>query len=414
MAAWQRSSQSIPPQEQASTHLCIIEPGTTTLRVLAAELSGQQATVWGWGEGPGWDHSRRDTWRLADVCEEGLRAAQNMAGSHAGRSLSLEHLLVGLPAHQLRGWAWTLTQRRTKPDRPVEERELYSLLGRALRLTVNRLTSPEDEDWILLDTAPAALTVDGHGVTDPVGFRAEEIGATVFAALADGATIERWRVLAERLGFSQLTLTASPLALAAVLSEPEGLLIDVGGATTDLTWWRIGRPVALASVPLGGAALTDSLRKKWSLSLEKAELLKLAYVAGELEDSAGAQVLEAMTPTLVSWFMQIEAELQRMTAVSGRALPQCVYLSGSGSGQREVFEAAKSLAYSERLEFDRHPQVEKLPPTAVPGVADRTGLGDGAGDIPALALAAWAAAQSQGRDRPAQLLADLAGSRGFG
>jgi hypothetical protein len=281
-------------------------------------------------------------------------------------------------------------------------------------LTVNRLTSPEGEDWILLDTAPAALTVDGRGVTDPVGFRAEEIGATVFAALADARTIERWRVLAERLGFSQLTLTASPLALAAVLSEPEGLLIDVGGATTDLTWWRIGRPVALASVPLGGAALTDSLRKKWSLSLEKAELLKLAYVRGELEDSAGAQVLEAMTPTLVSWFMQIEAELQRMTAVSSRALPQCVYLSGSGSGQREVFEAAKSLAYSERLEFDRYPQVEKLPPTAVPGVADRTGRGDGAGDIPALALASWAAAQSQGRDRPAQLLADLAGSRGFG
>jgi hypothetical protein len=283
-----------------------------------------------------------------------------------------------------------------------------------LRLTVNRLAGPDEEDWILLDTAPAALTVDGRGVTDPVGFRAEEIGATVFAALANGSTVERWRVLAERLGFSRLTLTAAPLAVAAVLSEPEGLLMDMGGTTTDLTWWRIGRPVALASVPIGGAALTESLRKKWSLSPEKAELLKLAYAAGQLEDAAGAQVLEAMTPTLANWFMRIEAELQRMTTVSNRPLPQRVYLSGSGSGLGEIFDAARSLAYSDRLEFDRHPQVDRLPPTAVPGVADRTGLGDGAGDIPALALASWAAMQSQGQDRPTQLLGELAGIQDFG
>jgi hypothetical protein len=264
----------------------------------------------------------------------------------------------------------------------------------------------------LVDAAPVALTVDGRGVTDPVGFRGKEIGATVFAGLARVETIQTWGLVARELEFSTLILAAAPLALAVGLSEPQGMLLDVGGATTDLTWWRTGRPVALDSLPTGGMALTRALVQKWSLSPERAERLKRAYAAGRLPDDAQAQVGEIMSSALRAWSEETEAALARLS--QDELLPQQLYLLGGGSILPEMFEAIRSLAWSQRLHFSRYPQVDRLRPTDVPGVVNRTDLGRGAGDMSALALAAWAAHQNRPSERPARILAEIWHAQGQG
>jgi cell division protein FtsA len=323
-------------------------------------------------------------------------------------------MLVGLPVRDLRGWAWPVAVRRTRPERPIEERELTALLGRALRLTSNRLAQTDASDWLLVDATPVTLSVDGRRVTDPVGFRGREMGAMVFAALARTKTVEIWRRVAQKLGFSTLTLTAGPLALAAHLSEPQGLLVDVGGTTTELAWWRASRPVALDSVPIGGASLTGSLVRKWGLSLDKAESLKLAYSRGQLADEIRTQVLEAMTPTLTLWLETVVAALETMSESTEEPLPHHLYLLGGGGLLPEILEAVRSLAWSSRLSFNRYPQMGWLRPADVPGVVNHTDLGREAGDVPALALAAWAVGQVRPPDRPARILSGLCQKQGEG
>ena len=395
----------------SAAYVSALDPGTTTLRLQVIETKGEQATVWGWNEGPAASGMDADAQSLIAVCREMQTQAEAMAQALAGRWILPDQVLVGLPASQLRGRAWPVAQQRSRPERPVEEQELAALLERGLRLAVNRLRD-QDPAWLLVDAAPVALTVDGRGVTDPVGFRGREIGVTVFAALAQRETIETWGMVARALEFSTLILVAAPLALAASLSEPQGMLLDVGGATTDLTWWRAGRPTALDSLPMGGTALTRLLIQKWGLSPERAEHLKRAYASGRLAGEAQDLVLEVMSPALRTWLEGTEAALARFN--QDEPLPQRLYLLGGGSILPEVIEAARSLAWSQRLRFARHPQVGRLRPTDVPRVVNRTDLGRGAGDVAALALAAWAARQNRPPDPPARILGEIWQAQGRG
>jgi hypothetical protein len=376
----------------------VIDPGTATLRFLVVEVVGDRATVWGWHERPG----GLTVADLAGACREALARAEEMAQDLAGRWLLPDQMLVGLPAAQLRGGAWPVAQRRPRGDRPVEEQELEALLSRALRLAVNRLLGPEDSDWFLVDAATVALTVEGRGVTDPVGFRGREVGATVFAALAQAETMAAWYTVAETLEYSSLTLTAAPLALAAGLSEPQGIAFDVGGSTTDLTWWQNGRPVALASLPCGGDDLTRALLRTWRLSPDRAERLKRAYSAGRLDEEAGTQLIAALGPSLEIWLEEAEAALASMD--QDQPLPQRLCILGGGSVPPVMAETVGALAWSPQLRFARYPQVRRLQPTDVPGVINRTDRGRQPGDATALALAAWTVRQCRVQARPERIL----------
>ncbi len=385
----------------------VVDLGTTMLRLLVAEVRDGRSTVWGWADRPGGTGAISDVESLTKVCSSALGVAEEMAQELSESWILPDQILVGVPASQLRGRAWSVTQHRSRPDRPVEERELEALLGRALRLAVNQLrdNGSDDADWLLMDAVPVALTVDERRVTDPVGFRGSELGATVFAALVRSEVVEAWGLVARELEFSALTLSAAPVALAAGLSQHEEMLIDVGGATTDLTWCRAGFPAMLDSVPMGGQVFTQSLVRTWNLRSEKAERLKQAYSNGKLDDESGSQVGDVLSPALEAWLGETEEVMARLNR--DERLPGTLCLAGGGSALSGMAEAVQSLAWSQRLKFARHPHVRRLQPTDVQGVVNRTELGRGPGDVPALALAAWAARQQQPQDLPLRILSDL-------
>ena len=350
------------------------------LRLLVAEIRDGASAVWGWAERRGTPPPVSDVQSLTEVCASALGMAERMAQELSDGWILPDQILVGVPVSQLRGRAWSVTQHRSRPERPVEKRELEALLGRALRLSVNQLreAGSDDDDWLLMDAVPVTLTVDERRVTDPVGFRGSELGATVFATLVRAEAVKAWGSVARELEFSSLTLSATPVALAAGLSQHEEMLIDVGGATTDLTWCRAGFPVTLDSVPMGGQVFTHSLVRTWHLLSEKAERLKQAYSNGKLADEAGAQVKEVLSPALEAWLGEIEEAMAHLNR--DEPLPASLNLVGGGSALTGMAEAVQSLAWSQRLNFARYPQVRRLQPTDVQGVVNRTELGRAPGE----------------------------------
>ena len=392
---------------------CVVDPGSTTLRVLIVEVQGGRATVWGWAEAPAVAGSDLDVPSLAFAIEGALSQAEEMAQDRAGQWLMADQMVVGLPASRLQGWAPPVAQRRSQPGRPVDERELAGLLSRAVRLAVGRISEPQGRPgtgdkgsaWRLVDSAIVALSVDGHGVTDPVGFKGRDFGATVFTALAQSKTIDAWCEVARRLEFSALTLAAAPLAVAAGVTEPRVVLIDVGGRTTDLTCCQAGRPVALDSLSSGGTTLARTLIQGWGVTPDKAEQVKRAYGGGRLTAESAAQVKQLLAPAVQAWLAEAEAALVRLN--QDEPLPHRLVLMGGGSLVPDIAEALRTLAWSQRLRFARYPEVGHLRPTDLPGVVNRTDLGRGGGDVTALALAAWAARQTEPPDRPARLLSEL-------
>ncbi|MCL7452737.1 MAG: hypothetical protein M8467_06780 [Anaerolineae bacterium] len=407
MSVWQRRLRGQPRAEARPTYLSVVEPGTTTLRLLVIEASGGEATIWGWTELPCPPGQADEPGWLTNACGKALSRAEEMAQDLAKQWILPDRILVGLPTSRLLGCAWPISQRRSRPDRPVEERELEALLGRGLRLATNRLESSVEDRaaWLLVDSTAVTLTIDAQGVTDPVGFRGEEIGASVFAAMARKSDVHVWRRAAQELEFTELLLAAGPVALASAVAEPQAILVDVGGASTDLIWCRQGRPTALSSLPIGGSALTHMLVRKWNLAPDRAERLKKIYAAGQLDAEASEQVQEVMLPALHVWLQETERALAQLNR--DEPLPQRLYLLGGGSALAEVSESVQALAWSRRLSFSRYPQVRSIRTTDVPGVQNRTEHGRGPGDVPALVLAAWAACLQQPASRPARILAGL-------
>ena len=407
---WQRKSREKRQDANSPRYLAVVDPGSTMLRLLVVEAAGGQATVWGWAEVPGPGSRASAAW-LIEACGKALARAEEMAQDLAEHWLLPDRMLVGLPGSHLVGRSWPVVQRRSRPDRPVEERELKALLERALRLAVNRLlsTAPGEGHWLLVDSAPVALSIDGRGVTDPVGFRAAEMGATVFAALAEASTITTWRAAAAEMEFRELVLVGTPTALAAGLPGQQSMLLDIGGEYTDLVWSHGGRPAAIDSLPSGGLALTRSLVRRWHLATDRAERLKHAYVAGRLKEEARDEVRQVLLPAIQAWLGQVEESLARLNL--DEALPSRLYLAGGGSVAAEMADSVGALAWSQRLTFERHPEVHSVQPTDVPGVLNRTDLGQDAGDVAALALAAWAARQQQPPERPASILSQLCSGR---
>jgi cell division protein FtsA len=231
------------------------------------------------------------------------------------------------------------------------------------------------------------------------------MSASVFAALARLDVIQTWERVGRRLEFSTLTLSATPLAIAAGLPVSQGILLDIGGTTTDVIWCQTGRPMRVASLPIGGCALTDSLVKRWDLSQQGAENLKVAYSAGSLDDEARESIQGVLWPALQVWLEALELALARLSKAG--QLPGEVYLIGGGSALPEMVDAVRSLAWSQQLHFVRYPEVRRLEPNGVQGVVNRTERGRKMGDVSALALASWAAEQRGKHDRPARLVSEI-------
>jgi len=65
------------------------------------------------------------------------------------------------------------------------------------------------------------------------------------------------------------------------------------------------------------------------------------------------------------------------------------------------------------LAFTRYPEITRLQPTSIPHVLNRTDEGREAGDVTALALAAWAAEQVKPLGRPARVLNEMCEAERF-
>jgi cell division protein FtsA len=161
----------------------------------------------------------------------------------------------------------------------------------------------------------------------------------------------------------------------------------------------------MESLSIGGNELTNVLARKWGLTIDRAERLKRTYGDGQLGAEAESQIQATLRPALTRWLEDTETALARLS--HDEPLPQSLYLLGGGSALPEVAEAVRSLAWSQRLRFDRYPEVRCLRPTDVPGVMNRSGRGRELGDVSALALASWVADQQRSVARPARILAEL-------
>jgi cell division protein FtsA len=140
---------------------------------------------------------------------------------------------------------------------------------------------PSDRE--VLHVLPQEYRVDGQGeIRDPVGMAGTRLEAEVYIITCGAAAAANLRKAVGRAGYKVEAFVHEPLATArAVLTEDERevgvALADLGAATTELAVFRESKTRHLATIPWGGAAITNDLVKGLSVPFSEAERAKVQY-----------------------------------------------------------------------------------------------------------------------------------------
>jgi cell division protein FtsA len=140
---------------------------------------------------------------------------------------------------------------------------------------------PADRE--VLHALPQEYTLDHqHGIHDPVGMAGTRLEAELYIITSSAGATQNLRKAVQRAGYRIEAFVHEPLATGmAVLTDDEKdigvVLVDLGGGSTEVAVFREGKMRHNATVPWGGATLTNDLVKGLSITFAEAERAKEQY-----------------------------------------------------------------------------------------------------------------------------------------
>ncbi len=387
---------SVPFRKSTPAAFAALDIGTEYAKALVFTVEGGVGVVRGFGR-----HRQTrtamenglitDIEAVVENCHAALSAAERMAGRVSKRAI------VGLAGELVKGMATAVTIERDRPADPLGMEEIEDVMERVQRLALRRVTDRLSTemgqpivDVRLVNSSIVSIKMDGHLVSNPLGFQGRYLQVTVFNAFAPLVHVGASESIARHLSLELLSVVAEPFAVAsclapAIASDAGGIFVDIGGGTTDVALVRNGGIEATQSFALAGRAFTRRISIERGVDLDTAEALKLQYAHGELRVGDMRDVKQVLDRDVSTWMDGVQLILEELSG-EGR-LPPHIYLCGGASGLPDIVERLESFPWTEQLPCARPPKVTVIEPGDVGSMRDETGGLTTRQDITALGLA---------------------------
>ena len=308
---------------------------------------------------------------VVSVCEEALVDVEKEAGERASLTV------VGIAGELVKGNTTTVRYSRKNPNKPITESEMDDIIkkvqqksGEVARKTVAIETGNKNVEVRLINSAIVSLTIDGYKISNPIGFKGSDVVIqfyTAFAPLIHIAAIEK--VCAE-LNLDLLTVAVEPFAVCRAClgddleSSFSGIVMDIGGGTTDIAVVEDGGVEGTKMFSIGGKSFTHQVAESLGVDTETAEQYKLDFDTGKLDDHVKAKVETALSRNLSVWLTGVEVALEEFDAAG--SLPRNVLLCGGGASLSMLQETLAISDWYQNLPFSRRPiihlmDVDELP-----------------------------------------------------
>jgi cell division protein FtsA len=372
----------LPFRPSAPGPYAALDIGTEYAKALVFTIDGDRCRVLGSGRHPQSRTAMQDG-LITDIeavvqnCHAALTRAEQAAGVLG------KQVIVGLAGELVKGLSTTMTLERSRPSEALRPDEIDDVLEQTQRRALSQVTErlswemgQPQVDVRLVNSAVVAIKMDGHTVTNPLGFQGRYLQVTVFNAFAPLVHVGASESIARYLSLELLSVVAEPYAVASCLSTAQagdmgGIFIDVGGGTTDVALVRNGGIEATQSFALGGRTFTRRLAAEQDLETDEAEALKLRYARGELPATAAAAVRQALDRDVTTWMDGVQLILEEL-AGEGQ-LPPYVHLCGGAGALPDILERLQAFPWTERLPCPRPPRIALIQPADVDSVQDDSG-----------------------------------------
>ena len=308
---------------------------------------------------------------VVNVCEEALVQVEEQAGERA------ELTVVGIAGELIKGNTTTVNYTRKNPNKPITESEMEEIIhkvqqksGEVAKKTVALETDNDNVEVRLINSAIVSLTIDGYKISNPIGFKGSDVVIqfyTAFAPLIHVAAIEK--VCAE-LNLDLLTVAVEPFAVCRaclgndISSTFSGIVMDIGGGTTDIAVVEDGGVEGTKMFSIGGRSFTHQIAESLGVEFETAEEYKLSFDTGDLDDRVKAKVETAIDRNLSVWLTGVGVALEEFGNMG--SLPRNILLCGGGASLSPLQEKLAISDWYKKLPFSRRPiihliDVEDLP-----------------------------------------------------
>lgn len=370
------------PVKNPDDYLLALDIGTEYVKALIVKKSKSQLKIVGVGkahEAPTnmFGGAIADIQGVAKTCEEALIKAEEMAGVRS------RDVVVGIAGELIKGNTASIKYRRADSTKPITDDEMHKIIkkvqekaGEKAREEVAVETNNPDVQVRLINSALVSLRIDGHKVSNPIGFKGSEVMVQIYTAFAPLVHISAIERVCDELQLDLVTVAVEPYAVCRAClgddldSNFSGIVMDIGGGTTDIAIVDDGGVEGTKMFSIGGRSFTHQIAEKLGLDFEDAEKLKLLADNPDMKPSIRNKLDEAIQQNLEVWESGVQIAIEEFEHVE--SLPNQVLLCGGGASLSEIPETLATSDWYKELPFSRRPVISLIEPDDIPGIINGT------------------------------------------
>jgi cell division protein FtsA len=362
-------------------YLLALDIGTEYVKALIAK-KGKTIEIVGVGkahEAPNnmYSGAIADIAGVAKTCEEALAKAEEMAGIRAGE------VVVGIAGELVKGNTATIRFRRADPTKPISESEMELIIdkvqqkaGEKARKEIALETNNPDVDVRLINSALVSLHIDGYKISNPIGFKGKDLAVQIYTAFAPLVHISAIEKVCDELQLELVAVAVEPFAVCRAClgdnteSDFSGIVMDLGGGTTDIAVVEDGGVEGTKMFSIGGRSFTRQIAEQLGLEFEDAEKLKLLEDNPKMDPLLKKKIDDAIARNLAVWISGVQLAIEEFDHLE--TLPNQVLLCGGGAGLGQIPETLATSDWYKDLPFSRRPLIHIIDPEDIPGIKNAT------------------------------------------
>lgn len=370
------------PLNNSNDYLLALDIGTEYVKALIAKKSRGTISIVGVGkshEAPTnmSNGAIADIQGVAKTCEEALIKAEDMANVRS------KEVVVGIAGELIKGNTASIRYRRNDANTPINDEEMQRIIkkvqqkaGERARREVAMETNNPDVEVRLINSALVSLRIDGYKVTNPIGFKGKEVIVQIYTAFAPLVHISAIERVCDELQLDLVTIAVEPFAVCRAClgdnidSNFSGIVMDIGGGTTDIAVVDDGGVDGTKMFSIGGRSFTHQVAERLGLSFEDAEKLKLLSENPNMKPELREKFDKAIARNLDVWQAGVELAIEEFDQVE--TLPGQILLCGGGASLSAIPEILATGDWYKDLPFARRPIISLIEPTDIPGIVNDT------------------------------------------
>ena len=278
--------------------------------------------------------------------------------------------IFGVSGEMCIGFSTTVRVTRKNASDDIKEKEILEIKRKIEEVALvqaqrenSRLKGFNEIDLELINSDITIFKVDGFFVSEPIGFKGRVIETTLFTAFAPLNHLKLLQQLAVGIGLNLITVSSNMYALVKNLSKEEpsefnGVIVDIGGDSTDIAVVFSGGILATRTISVGGRTFTRRIANLLDWSFADAENKKLMYSDGKLSEEETHKVGGVIDETIEAWLSALSLALLDIEGV--KTFPSKLYLTGGASYMTGLDEMLEEEDWKKNIPMRQHLKVKRV------------------------------------------------------